>query len=376
MLNPNLSLVPAQGVKGTGQAINNSINNLMGLYKFNEQKEHNNRLLDLNQEQMARENRIEDQALATQSEDRRRALQIQSSRLLYGAADTLSKVPQDQRRQQLAAMLPNFKGVVSDQALAALSDPNLDLSDTGINQFKQGLSPFIEPPSAQEALRKEELGIKKDRLEFDKEQAEKRLKSLNDSVDALDVPEEDKKVLKALPAATLEKLIQKQLDPKTKADKANREKEQLQAQQGAQEILDLATTLKSHPGRERASGFSSILPSAPGGDARDFEVKLERLSSLLTLDNLGLMSGVLTDKDIQILRSAAGGLDVGQSEEALLGELDRIIKNVSDSMEVGSADANKSSGEKYSVGQIIEHNGQRFRVTGGDLNDPDVELVE
>ena len=30
----------------------------------------------------------------------------------------------------------------------------------------------------------------------------------------------------------------------------------------------------------------------------------------------------------------------------------------------------------YTVGQIIEHNGQSYRVTGGDLNDPDVELVQ
>lgn len=30
----------------------------------------------------------------------------------------------------------------------------------------------------------------------------------------------------------------------------------------------------------------------------------------------------------------------------------------------------------YTVGQIVEHNGKSYRVTGGDLNDPVVELVE
>ncbi len=48
--------------------------------------------------------------------------------------------------------------------------------------------------------------------------------------------------------------------------------------------------------------------------------------------------------------------------------------------ERGMLDAWKNKQEpekgKYSVGQVIEHGGKRYRVTGGDLNDPDVELVE
>jgi hypothetical protein len=31
---------------------------------------------------------------------------------------------------------------------------------------------------------------------------------------------------------------------------------------------------------------------------------------------------------------------------------------------------------KYTVGQIIDHGGKKYRVTGGDLNDPDVEPVQ
>jgi hypothetical protein len=36
--------------------------------------------------------------------------------------------------------------------------------------------------------------------------------------------------------------------------------------------------------------------------------------------------------------------------------------------------ASKATG-KYRVGQIIDHGGKKFRVTGGDMNDPDVEAV-
>lgn len=34
------------------------------------------------------------------------------------------------------------------------------------------------------------------------------------------------------------------------------------------------------------------------------------------------------------------------------------------------------SKKKYTVGQIIELNGKKYRVIGGDLNDPDIEEVE
>ncbi len=36
----------------------------------------------------------------------------------------------------------------------------------------------------------------------------------------------------------------------------------------------------------------------------------------------------------------------------------------------------KATTGKYTVGQEIEHGGKRYRVTGGDMNDPDVELIE
>lgn len=41
-----------------------------------------------------------------------------------------------------------------------------------------------------------------------------------------------------------------------------------------------------------------------------------------------------------------------------------------------AAPAAPAAATTYTVGQIIEHNGKSYRVTGGDLNDPVVELVE
>jgi len=39
-------------------------------------------------------------------------------------------------------------------------------------------------------------------------------------------------------------------------------------------------------------------------------------------------------------------------------------------------DPGKTETPKYSVGQIVDHGGKKYRVIGGDLNDPDVELVQ
>lgn len=66
---------------------------------------------------------------------------------------------------------------------------------------------------------------------------------------------------------------------------------------------------------------------AIAGTARaDFEAKAKRLGNLLTIDNLKLMSGVLTDKDIEILASAGsnlGNFDI--SEKAYKEEVNRVI---------------------------------------------------
>ena len=39
----------------------------------------------------------------------------------------------------------------------------------------------------------------------------------------------------------------------------------------------------------------------------------------------------------------------------------------------GSTTTQQPSGGRYQVGQVIEVGGKRYRVTGGDPNDPDVE---
>lgn len=102
-------------------------------------------------------------------------------------------------------------------------------------------------------------------------------------------------------------------------------------------ILELATQLHSHQGFDSAVGFGlrkTLVGGLPftegaaisGTQRADFEALSTRLANLLTLDNLDLMSGVLSETDIKILESAGSNLgNYNQSESSYLAEIERII---------------------------------------------------
>ena len=72
------------------------------------------------------------------------------------------------------------------------------------------------------------------------------------------------------------------------------------------------------------TGARGRLPAVPGTAGFDAEVALDRLKNSLTLGNLDKMSGVLSESDIKILASEAGGLEPGMSREAMLSRLRQI----------------------------------------------------
>jgi len=116
------------------------------------------------------------------------------------------------------------------------------------------------------------------------------------------------------------------------AEAEDREK-RAAASEKSMEIMTLANELISDPGLRGAVGpnrLARIGGGITGGDAR-FDAKAERLISLLTVDNLDLMSGVLTDKDIEILSSV--GTELGNyrktgwsaREKDVLSALNRAV---------------------------------------------------
>lgn len=81
------------------------------------------------------------------------------------------------------------------------------------------------------------------------------------------------------------------------------------------------------------TGYEGRLPAVTDSGL-EAEAFLDNIKNSMTIENLGVMSGPLTDKDIQIIASASSRLKAGMSEKVLRQELnkiksayDRVIKN-------------------------------------------------
>ena len=123
------------------------------------------------------------------------------------------------------------------------------------------------------------------------------------------------------------------------AQQAIETQKQADAEQ-ALNIKSLANELLTTAGLEAAVGvgfkktFLNAIPfvsgeAVAGSDRANFEAKASRLANLLTIDNLKLMSGVLTDKDIEILASAGSNLgNMDMSETEYKKEINRIVSTM------------------------------------------------
>lgn len=89
-------------------------------------------------------------------------------------------------------------------------------------------------------------------------------------------------------------------------------------------VLTLVNDLFDSEARALGTGTSAYLSFGFGGELSDFNKTHEQLKNLLTLENLDLMSGVLSETDVQILASAATKLDLGLSEQGYEDELTKI----------------------------------------------------
>lgn len=103
-------------------------------------------------------------------------------------------------------------------------------------------------------------------------------------------------------------------------------------------LSDLATQvnqLASHKGLDAATGWRSVLPSMPGGDAKNFEALLDTLRSKTAFGTLQAMRdasktggalGAVSEKELKLLESNLAALDKAQSPEQFRSELQKILK--------------------------------------------------
>ena len=94
------------------------------------------------------------------------------------------------------------------------------------------------------------------------------------------------------------------------------------ANQNKQVIDDL---LNNDDYMSSLTGYTGRIPAVTTTGV-EAEAYLDNIKNSMTIDNLGVMSGPLTDKDIQIIASASSRLRSGMSETALNKELNTIKK--------------------------------------------------
>lgn len=133
-----------------------------------------------------------------------------------------------------------------------------------------------------------------------------------------------------------------QLKLQEKQQKLDQTRQELGAKQESTianmtEAARLATELVDDPELSNAVGTVSTMAPTLSGATQDVINKANRLQSLLTVDNLKLMSGVLTDRDIAFLTNVASGLNVTEggikgSEKEVKRRLGEISTKMSEKL--------------------------------------------
>lgn len=127
------------------------------------------------------------------------------------------------------------------------------------------------------------------------------------------------------------------------------------------------------------TGYTGRLPVNLTDAGVEAEGILDNIKNSMTIENLSVMSGPLTDKDIQVIASASSRLKTGMSESALRKELDRIngaydrvIKNYGKEAnrkgykkQNEEAVKNKNEKEVKNKNEFTTKNGITFTVEGG-----------
>ena len=100
----------------------------------------------------------------------------------------------------------------------------------------------------------------------------------------------------------------------------------------SRQTMQLAREIANAPNLDEVTGFSTAFPTFLP-ESQDLILKAEQLIALLTADNLKLMSGVLTDRDIQMLSTLSSGMRVSDkgikgSASAIRNRLTEIANNI------------------------------------------------
>lgn len=102
-------------------------------------------------------------------------------------------------------------------------------------------------------------------------------------------------------------------------------------------MLNAAKSLRNHPGLASLTGARIGNPDyglgvsdepIAGSKAADAQPFFNQFKSLATLDNIGLLKGVLSDSDMKLLAAAGTSLDTKMQDPTFVDELDKVIQKL------------------------------------------------
>lgn len=253
-----------------------------------------------------------DQALASGNAEAAYKILEQNRGLIDGAGDP--SFTTDSAIQMMQTDPEGFRNLVRGTAASALGTDQY-LAATQPQQLEQ-MSPYqqaqIEGKNQDRELRRQEIELR--RLESEQKRAKT---SLDQEAKSQEI-EQKKKEIEDTKAQD-----QQALDDKIFLAKNNAE--QVKNLLSNQDFIDDLTGI---------SGVAQGFGFKPSQNARDAQIIFDNIVSSETLNNLDAMTGPLTDKDVEVIRSASTRLREGMSEKAMKLELkkmlsayDRIINN-------------------------------------------------
>ena len=143
--------------------------------------------------------------------------------------------------------------------------------------------------------------------------------------------------------------------PEEAAKLLEAEQAKVSAEEKKQEALTLATQLldKNAVGKSSAVGASAakLVPFGQSlglqGKRSAFEARVDTLKSNLTLENLKLLKGAMSDKDLLFLNSIGSSLNTDMDETEFDAELQKVIDRLSGTMVVNGVTYKRGADGKY-----------------------------
>ena len=139
-------------------------------------------------------------------------------------------------------------------------------------------------------------------------------------------------------------------------------------------LATAANEALNHPGLGGVTGFSSLFPSIPGGDAADAQAKLNTLKSQVAFGVLqdmrnnsktGGALGAVSDSEGKRLEANLAALENAQSEKQMKESLQKIIEYTE-----GAKERLRSSFNLRHGGKLLQQDQQTPAQTGGAYDDP------